>query len=86
MKNKIGDLRDHLFATLEDLRDKDKPMDIARAKAIANVAAAIVNSAKVENEYMKLTGSPGTGFVPDAPKAVEFKPGTPQQPRLVRRA
>lgn len=81
MKNHIEDLRDHLFATLEDLRDKDKPMDIARAKAIANVAAAIVNSAKVENEYMKLTGAQGTGFIPV--KAIERKPGTPAQPRLV---
>ena len=84
MKNKIEDLRDHLFATLEDLRDKDKPREIAREKAIANVAAAIVNSAKVENEYMKLTGGKGTGFIPE--KAIEFKPGTPQQPRLVKGA
>jgi hypothetical protein len=76
MNNKIEDLRDHLFATLEDLRDKEKPMDIARAKAIANVAAAIVNSAKVENEYMKLTGAKGTGFIPE--KAIDYKPGTPR--------
>lgn len=82
MKNKIEDLRDHLFATLEDLRDKEKPMDIARAKAIANVAAAIVNSAKVENEYMKLTGGQGSGFIP-APQ-IEHRPGTPEHPRLVK--
>ena len=81
MKNKIEDLRDHLFATLEELRDKEKPMDIARAKAIANVASAIVNSAKVENEYMKLTGAQGSGFIP----AIEKQPGTPQHPRLVKR-
>lgn len=61
-------------------------MDINRAKAIANVASAIVNSAKVENEYMKLTGMQGTGFIPEKTKAVEFKPGTPQQPRLVKGA
>lgn len=82
MKNKIDDLRNHLFATLEDLRDKDTPMDVARAKAIANVAAAIVNSAKVENEYMKLTGAKGTGFIPE--KAIEYKPGSPERPRLVK--
>lgn len=75
-------MRDHLFATLEELRDKDKPMEIARAKAIANVAAQIVNSAKVENEYIKLTGRTGTGFIPE--KAIEHKPGTPEQPRLVK--
>lgn len=59
-------------------------MDIARAKAIANVAAAIVNSAKVENEYMKLTGAQGSGFIP-APQ-IEHKPGTPAAPRLVKGA
>ncbi len=77
--NDVKALREHLFATLEDLRDKTKPMDIARAKAIANVAAAIVNSAKVENEYMKLTGEKGSGFIP-----IEHKPGTPSAPRLVK--
>ena len=71
-----------MFATLEDLRDKEKPMEISRAKAIANVAAAIVNSAKVENEYMRLTGGQGSGFIP-AP-AIENKPGTPAAPRLVK--
>lgn len=41
MKN-IDDLRNHLFATLEELRDKQKPMELARAKAIADVAQVIV--------------------------------------------
>lgn len=63
MKN-IDDLRNHLFATLKDLRDKDKPMEINRAQTIAQVAQVIVNSAKVENEYMKITGEDGSGFVP----------------------
>lgn len=63
MKNKIEDLRNHLFATLEDLRDAEKPMDIDRAKAIADVAQVIVNSAKVENDHIKLTGSIGSGFI-----------------------
>lgn len=79
--NDVKALRDHLFATLAELRDKTNPMDIARAKAIANVAAAIVNSAKVENEYMKLTGEKGSGFIP-----IEHKPGTPEAPRLVKGA
>jgi hypothetical protein len=78
VKNKIEDLRNHLFATLEDLRDKEKPMDIARAKAIANVAAQIVNSAKVENDYARLTGSKGSGFIPDTRPELPApgKPGT----------
>ena len=80
MKNKIEDLRNHLFATLEDLRNKDKPMDIARAKAIANGAAQLVNSAKVENEFTRLTGRKYSDFLPE----IEQKPGTPERPRLIK--
>lgn len=47
-KNKLSDLRDHLFETLEALKDESKPMEIARAKAIADVAQTIINSATVE--------------------------------------
>jgi hypothetical protein len=65
-KNKIEDLRNHLFATLEALQDEDKPMDVDRAKAIADVAAVIVNSAKVEVDFLKTLGKDtGTGFIPE---------------------
>lgn len=65
-KNKITDLRDHLFATLEALRDDEKPMDIDRAKAVADVARVIVESAKVEVQMLEATGSAsGTGFIPE---------------------
>lgn len=66
MKNKIEDLRNVLFETLDDLRDKEKPMEIERAKAIAGVAQVIVDSAKAENDFIKLTGSKGSGsgFIP----------------------
>ena len=66
MKNKIEDLRNHLFETLEELRDKDKPMDLDRARTIAGVAQTIVNSAKVEVEFMKVAGGKGSGFIPVA--------------------
>lgn len=65
MKNKIEDLRNHLFATLEALQDKDNPMDIQRAKAIAEVAGVIVDSAMVECKYAEIVGgTPGTNFLP----------------------
>lgn len=69
-KNKIGDLRDHLFETLEALRDPDKPMEIDRAHAVANVARQIIDTAKVEVAFMKATGGElGSGFIPvDAPQ------------------
>lgn len=64
-KNKITDLRDHLFATLEALRDEEKPMEVERAKAIADVARVVVDSAKVEVAFMEATGANGSGFIPE---------------------
>jgi hypothetical protein len=65
MKNKIEHLRDHLFATLEALQDEDKPMDLDRAKTIADVAQTIINSAKVEVDFIKATGqASATDFIP----------------------
>lgn len=71
MKNKIEDLRNHLFATLEGLRDKDHPMDIERAKAISSVANSIIETAKVEVKFIEVVGGKGTGFMadPNAPPA-----------------
>lgn len=66
MKNKIEDLRNHLFAALESLADKEEPMEIERARAISDVAQTIINSAKVEVDYMKqVGGKPASGFIPD---------------------
>jgi hypothetical protein len=56
VKNKLSDLRDHLFETLEALKDPEKPMDIHRAKAIAGVAQTIINSATVEVKAMSALG------------------------------
>ncbi len=80
-KNKINDLRDHLFETLEALKDPEKPMDIDRAKAVADVARVIVDSAKVEVNFLKVTGGVrSTDFLPDAD--VE----APARPRALRSA
>jgi hypothetical protein len=81
MQNKIDDLRNHLFATLEALRDKDEPMELERAKTIANVAQTIINSAKVECDYIELTGSKGSGFIPQDEVT---GPSSPRVPRLVK--
>lgn len=69
MKNKIDDLRNHLFAALEGLSDREKPMEIDRALAIAEVAQVVINSAKVEVEFLKLHNTPvkSTDFIPVAP-------------------
>lgn len=56
MKNKMVDLRNHLFAALEGLADTDNPMDLDRAKAISDVAQTIINSAKVEVDAYRVAG------------------------------
>lgn len=67
MPRNIDDLRDHLFETLAALRNKDAPMELDRAKAIADVGKVIVESAKAENDFMKITGAAqGSGFIPAA--------------------
>ena len=69
MKNKIEDLRNHLFATIEGLLDEETPMELERAKAVADVAQVIVNSAKIEVDFIKVTGrSEGTGLIPEIKK------------------
>jgi hypothetical protein len=76
-RDKIEDLRRHLFATIEDLRDPDNPMDIERAKAVMQVGQVLVNMAKVEVDFIKATGrSEGTGFIPEA-RQLESQSGKP---------
>ena len=66
-KNKIDDLRNHLFETLEALKDPDNPMELDRAKAIADVARVLVDSAKVEVQFLEVSGAlRSTGFMPEA--------------------
>jgi len=76
MKNKIDDLRNHLFETLEALKDEEKPMDLARARAIADVARVIVESAKVEVNFLNVTG---------ATRSTDFLPADDVSPPINRR-
>jgi len=60
MKNKIEDLRNHLFEQLERLSDDDVVKDgglereITRAKAMSDVAKTIIDSARVEVDFLKV--------------------------------
>ena len=61
-KDKIQDIRHHLFETIEMLKDGD--IEIDKAKAISEVAQVIINSAKVEVQFLKEMGSNRhTGFI-----------------------
>lgn len=56
MKNKMTDLRNHLFETLEALKDKEKPMELDRARAVCDVSKQIIDTAKVEVDFVKAAG------------------------------
>ena len=67
--NKIEDLRDHLFEIIEMLKEGD--MELDKAKAIADIAQVIVNSAKVEVDFIKVVHGNGSGFIPLDKRALE---------------
>lgn len=64
MPNKIDDLREILFAQLARLNEDRSPEEIARAKAVRDVAGAITETARVEVDYLRATGAnQGSGFI-----------------------
>ena len=68
----MADLRATLMGTLNDLRDRENPMDVDRAKAVAQIAGVLVETAKVEVDYLKATGGNNSDFI--EPKQ-ELPPG-----------
>ena len=72
-----------------DLRNRDNPMEPDRARAVAQVASVLVDTAKVEVEYVKATGQNRAGFLEEPAGGVPL-PGsdTPTAhnpfPRVVR--
>lgn len=65
----ITQMREHLMQTLASLRDRDNPMEADRARAIAQVASVLVDTAKVEVDYIKATGADRSDFLEPAPTA-----------------
>lgn len=63
----IDQVRQSLMDTLADLRNREQPMDIERAKTVAQVASVLVDTAKVENEYLKITGQDKSSFLETQP-------------------
>jgi hypothetical protein len=45
--------------TLADMRNREKPMEVDRTHAVADVARILVDSVKVEVDYLKATGAKG---------------------------
>lgn len=73
-QNNAAELRSILFAALRGLADKS--MDIDHAKATADLSQVVINSAKVEVEFLKVAGGNGSGFFPTSPALPKPKPGT----------
>ena len=60
-KNKISDLRDHLFSALERIDDdqlssEELEIEIKKAQAVANLSSMVIQSAKIEIDFIKVTG------------------------------
>lgn len=70
----IDQLREHLMATLASLRDRENPMEPDRARAVAQVAGVLVDTAKVEIDYIKATGADRSDFLEGKPGTVGLPP------------
>lgn len=81
--NTITGLRDIMFKTLRGIQDGT--LDVDKAKAINDTAQTIINSAKVEVEFLKATGSPAsTGFIGGDNKMKEIT-NTPTGTKVVEK-
>ena len=75
MKNKIEDLRNHIFSQLELLDDEELlnnpeklKLQLQRASVVAELGSVIVESAKIEVKFLEVVGGQGTGFLPYLPE------------------
>lgn len=60
-RNKMEDLRNHIFAALERLNDEELTseqveMEAKKAKSIAGLTNALIETAKLEVQFMRETG------------------------------
>jgi len=65
-KTTLNDLRDHLFDVIERLKDSNDPdvddkekISIESAQAIVGCSQAIINSAKLEVDFLKIVAENG---------------------------
>lgn len=72
MKNKLGDLNDHLFAQLERMSDEGMDperieIEAKRAEAIVSLADQVVRNADLQLRAAKLFADHGDKIVPHLP-------------------
>ena len=62
-KFKIQDLRNELFDTLKKVKSGE--VEIDKAKSVCDIAAVIIDSARAESEFVKLSDAlSGSDFIP----------------------
>ena len=66
----IAEVRSHLMAFLAALRDPANAMTPDRARAGAQVACVLVDTAKVEIEYLRLSHQEHSDFLEPPPAAI----------------
>lgn len=84
MKNKMQDVRDHLIAQMEAIRDADTKdskalqAELDKGRVLSEIGKVLTDTARVEVEAMKLYEgrANGTGFLPIA-EALATKPALP---------
>lgn len=69
----ISDLRAVLFATIEGVRSGT--VDLDKARAINELSKTVVESAKVEVQYLEATGGGESSFIESAIGANNLPPG-----------
>lgn len=66
-QNHISAVRQHLLDQMKALRGAASPeaieRELGRSRGVSDLAQAIVNTAKVEVDYLKVTGQTGSTFL-----------------------
>jgi len=75
LKNKLIDLNNHMFCQMErlsdeDLTEKELTREINRSKAVSNLAAQIINNAKLALDAHKAIND---GLIKSAPEMLGMK-------------
>lgn len=83
MSQNINDLRKTLFETLQGV--KDGSVSVEKAKAVSELSQNIINTAKVEIDYLKAGGKVTSEFIEvNQPKQLDATTPQPVVTRLHR--
>lgn len=82
----IVSLRNHLFDALNRIADADEiqlEIEMKKAASIVQISESIIKTAEVENQFIAITKTFGSGFVPatnDKKSLLEIIKGTTNEP------